>query len=117
MAHYLGVIEKFYGQFIYFDKIVHTLSGVLSANAAYLFLKAKNNKDILLNIIFIVSFTFLCAGLWEIFEFTCDIFFSGDAQKVATTGVDDTMWDIIVAFIGALIFILFITIKNKVIKN
>ena len=117
MAHYLGVIERFYGEFAYYDKIVHTLSGILASYAAYLFLKAKGIKDTLLNIIFIISFTFLCAGMWEIFEFVCNIFFGGDAQKVVETGVDDTMLDIIVAFIGSLIFTLFITIKSKLIKH
>ena len=116
LAHYLGVVESFYGEYAYYDKMVHTLSGVLASYAAYLFLQTKGIKDTLLNVIFIISFTFLCAGMWEIFEFTANIFFGGDAQKVAETGVNDTMWDIIVAFIGSLLFIIFITIKSKFIK-
>ena len=116
MAHYLGVIEGFYGKFELYDKLVHTLSGVLTSYVAYMFLKAKGSKDTLLNIVFIISFTFLCAGLWEMFEFVCNIFFGGDAQKVAETGVDDTMWDMIVAFIGSILFTTFITIKGKLSK-
>ena len=112
MAHYLGVIEKFYNQFEFYDKLVHTLSGVLSAYIAYMFLKNRSN-DTLLNIIFIISFTFLCAGMWEIFEFTCNILVGGDAQRVAETGVNDTMLDIIVAFIGSLVFTLFIGLRGK----
>ena len=112
MAHYLGVIEKFYNQVEFYDKLVHTLSGVLSAYIAYMFLKNRSN-DTLLNIIFIISFTFLCAGMWEIFEFTCNILVGGDAQRVAETGVDDTMLDIIVAFIGSLVFTLFIGLRGK----
>ena len=42
--------------------------------------------------------------------------FGGDAQKVAETGVDDTMWDMIVAFVGSIIFTTFITIKGKLSK-
>ena len=54
------------------------------------------------NIIFILSFTSLCACLWEVFEFTCNALVGGDAQRVALTGVSDTMWDIIVALFGAI---------------
>ena len=113
MAHYLGAIERFYSEFMYYDKIVHTLSGVLSAYTAYLYLKLKKVIDTGLNIIFIISFSFLVAGLWEIFEFSANALFGGDAQKVAETGVDDTMWDIIVAFVGSFLFVLFIIIKGK----
>ena len=37
------------------------------------------------------------------FEYIANMLFGGDAQRVVTTGVNDTMQDIIVAFIGALI--------------
>ena len=116
MAHYLGVIEGFYNKFPGYDKIVHTLSGALTAYIAYLILKNKKTNDTIFNIIFMISFTFMVAGMWEIFEFICNIFFGGDAQKVKTTGVDDTMWDIIVAFIGTIIFTIFIALKGKLIK-
>ena len=103
MAHYLGVIAHFYDKFYYFDKIVHTISGILTAYVAMLILdkKAKNSS---LSVLFIVSFSALCAVSWEIFEFTCNILVGGDAQRVALTGVDDTMIDMIVAIIGSLIF-------------
>lgn len=116
MAHYFGVIEKFYNNFYYYDKIVHTLSGALTAYVAYLILKNKQIKDTMFNITFIIAFTFMIAGLWEIFEFTCNALFGGDAQRVLETGVDDTMWDIIVAFIGSIIFTVVISIKGKI-KN
>ena len=116
MAHYLGVIEKFYSSFYYYDKIVHTLSGIFTAYIAYLILKNKKINDVLFNIVFIISFTFMIAGVWEIFEFTCNALFGGDAQRVVETGVSDTMGDIIFAFIGSIMFILFITIKRNLQK-
>lgn len=117
MAHYLGVIEGFYNKVPGYDKLVHTLSGALTAYIAYLILKNKKINATLFNITFIIAFTFMIAGMWEMFEFICNIFFGGDAQKVIETGVDDTMWDMIVAFIGSGIFLIFITIKSKLIKE
>ena len=62
-----------------------------------------DNKKVLFNIIWMISITLAVASLWECFEYVANIFFGGDAQRVATTGVNDTMQDIIVAFIGAII--------------
>ena len=44
-------------------------------------------------------------GVWEIFEFTNDAIFQADAQHVMTTGVDDTMLDMIVALLGSVIVV------------
>ncbi|MBQ9011437.1 MAG: hypothetical protein IJ093_02190 [Bacilli bacterium] len=41
--------------------------------------------------------------MWEVFEYVCNIFVGGDAQRVALTGVNDTMLDMIVAFSGSLV--------------
>lgn len=106
MAHFLGVINHFYDKFYYFDKITHTLSGVLAAYVAML-IAGKKSKNLKLNILFIISFSALCAVSWEIFEFTCNILVGGDAQRVALTGVDDTMTDMIVALIGSIFFSLY----------
>lgn len=101
LSHYLGVICNLYNKFYYFDKIVHTFSGILSGGIGILILKKIKSKNILFNILFIMSFSSLCACGWEIFEFTCNFLFGGDAQKVIETGVSDTMWDIIVALFGS----------------
>ncbi len=113
LAHYLGVTAELYFKIPGFDKVTHTMSGVLSACAAYLLLKNKKINDTFFNILFIISFSFMCAGMWEIFEFTCNALVGGDAQRVAETGVDDTMWDIIVAFFGSTMFIIYVLLKGK----
>ena len=59
----------------------------------------------------------LGAGLWETFEFTCDKIFDKDAQRVLLTGVNDTMKDMIVAYIGSLVFILFYSYEYMYDKN
>ena len=106
MAHYLGVIDHFYDKYYYFDKIVHAISGILTAYVGVLILD-KKIKSPKISILFIISFSSLCAVSWEIFEYICNILVGGDAQRVALTGVDDTMIDMIVAIIGSLIFALY----------
>lgn len=105
LAHFFGVILEFYNIYPGFDKLTHTLSGFLSAYIGFLLIGKQKSKFI--NVLVIVSFSALCALSWEIFEFTCNILVGGDAQRVAETGVDDTMWDMIVALIGALIYSVF----------
>lgn len=112
-AHYLGVIAEFYNKWYYFDKVVHTFSGILSSSVAIIILEKTKSKNLFLNILFILSFAWLCAGLWETFEFTCNALFGGDAQKVVETGVTDTMLDMIVAFIGSIFVSIYYYLKKK----
>ena len=114
LAHYMGVTAEFYNKWEGFDKVVHTFSGVLTAYVGMLFLPKCVN--IWFKILFIIAFSWMCAGLWETFEFVCNILFGGDAQRVAATGVTDTMLDMIVAFIGASLFSLGFYVKEKL-KN
>ena len=103
MAHFLGVICEFYSQIYWFDKFTHFLSGIVSSfGAIYVLYKCKKNNNVLFNVVFIISVALAVASLWEIFEYTSSCLFSVDPQKVALTGVNDTMKDIIVAFLGSL---------------
>lgn len=103
MAHFIGVIIGGYDIIPFYDKVTHTLSGILTAYAAILISKHYKVNNLFFSILFIISFSCFWAVIWEIFEFICNIFFGGDAQKVMETGVDDTMLDMIVAFIGSII--------------
>lgn len=113
LAHFLGVSLELYNRWYYFDKITHFMSGILSGGVGALILEKVKCKKILFNILFILSFTWFCAGMWEVFEFTCNYLFGGDAQRVVLTGVSDTMWDMIVAFIGSIIVSIFYYFRNK----
>ena len=103
LAHFLGVSLELYNRWFYLEKVTHFMSGVLSGGVGALILEKVKIKKIFFNILFILSFTWFCAGMWEVFEFTCNYLFGGDAQRVVLTGVSDTMWDMIVAFFGSLI--------------
>ncbi len=105
-AHFLGTTLELYNHITYFDKVTHTISGVLTALFALLLLKELgicDKKRILFSLLFLFSFTMLVASGWEMFEYIANIFFGGDAQRVALTGVNDTMQDIIVAFLGSVL--------------
>lgn len=105
-GHFLGSIVGLYNEIPLFDKFVHMFSGVLTACLALILLNnigKYQEKSMIFNILFMVSFTLAVASFWEFFEYGADIFFKADAQHVSTTGVNDTMLDMIVAFLGSII--------------
>ena len=115
-AHFLGATVELYNEFTYYDKITHALSGVLTALLAMLLLKQLGMYDenkIFFNILFIISVTLSVAVCWEFFEYFGNILFGGDAQRVAKTGVNDTMQDMLVAFIGSIIVSIIYYIEEK----
>lgn len=115
-AHFLGATVELYNTFTYYDKITHTISGILTALLAMLLLNQlgmyQENK-IFFNVLFIISITLSVAVSWEFFEYFGNIFFGGDAQRVAKTGVNDTMQDMIVAFLGSIIVSVLYVIEEK----
>ena len=48
-------------------------------------------------------FSMAIAVLWEFFEFGCDKFLGQSMQQLVSVGVDDTMFDLLAATIGAAI--------------
>ena len=106
-AHFLGSIVNFYHTINNYDKIIHLASGTVSAFfGLYLLINFRkyNNKSVLFNVIYVLSFVLAVAVFWEFFEYTCDNLFGKDAQNVLTTGVNDTMGDMIAALIGSILF-------------
>lgn len=85
-----------------FDKIVHTLSGVLTAfGAREIIDQASGKPDTMwFKALFSMSFVALVAVLWECFEFACDQIGGTSMQELIAPGIADTMFDMIVALIG-----------------
>lgn len=105
-GHFIGSILGIYNEISHYDKIMHTLSGVLTSFVALIVLNNINQykfKNVIFNIVFMIVFSLAVAGIWEIFEFTSDILFQADAQRVAISGVNDTMLDMIVALFGSIL--------------
>lgn len=112
----LGSIFHFYDIVPLFDKFAHTFSGVLTAFLATVLikdlkLKAKNQTSF--ELFFINLFSLAVAGGWELYEYFAGIATGGDLQRVAETGVTDTMVDMTVAFTGSIIFTSFYYLTRK----
>lgn len=106
-AHFLGSIVDFYHKVPNYDTWMHFISGFIVAVLATLILKANrldSKKYCLFNFLFIISFSCLIASSWEFIEFTGDKLFGKDAQNVLTTGVNDTMKDMIVATLASIMY-------------
>lgn len=107
MALFLGEVQGYYVRFWWWDVVLHTSSGLLLGILGFLLVYVLNEKkeiQIELHPKFIALFAFMFAmGIgtcWEIFEFAMDRLFGMNMQKGS---LDDTMWDLIVDGIGALI--------------
>ena len=102
----IGVNLNVYNNIYFYDKIIHFTSGIISAYFSLFCLHLLNKYDCknkLFNYIWMIIFTLSIAVLWEMFEYTSNILFKMDVQRVALTGVNDTMQDMISALLGSLI--------------
>lgn len=107
LAFLFGSIMGGYSKIYWYDSFTHLLSGVFTAFMAPILLKWLNRydkKDIVFNIIYIILITLSVAVLWECTEFTIDKTLGTDTQKVLTTGVNDTMKDMICALAGSILY-------------
>lgn len=108
LAFGVGMVFNGYSRIPYFDKVMHTASGVLFGTIGLLIypLLLEKPKEICKAsapgfIYCCISFSALTAVIWEIIEYILNIFLHNDPQKVLTTGVNDTMLDMIFCLIGA----------------
>ncbi len=104
-ALFLGEVKKYYIKFWWWDIALHTASGLAIGFAGFIILYTLYNKNKIGSSAFILSlFSFMFAlgigALWEIFEFSADQILGLNMQK---SGLIDTMWDLIVDAIGALV--------------
>lgn len=112
-SFYLGEVQDFYQRLWWWDMALHTSAGLLMGILGFLLVYILNeSKRIDLNLtpgfISFFAFTFALAigSVWEIFEFGMDTVFGTIMQKPMfgdPSGLTDTMWDIIVNAIGALV--------------
>lgn len=111
---FLGEIRGYYVRIWWWDIVIHTGSGLLLGIFGFLLVYVLNENrriNVYLHIRFVALFAFLFAvatgALWEIFEFAMDQIFGTNMQKTIpgnpSSGLNDTMWDLIVDTLGALI--------------
>lgn len=102
----VGVIMNLYDKLYYYDSITHFITGIAGSLLALILLnsfKMYNNNKKFFNVLFIIAIVLSIASLWEMFEFMNSKIFDLDVQRVFDTGVNDTMKDMILSFLGALL--------------
>jgi len=102
---FLGEVQNYYIKFWWWDIILHTGGGIALGFVGFfiLYVLYKGNKintKPLLIAIFSFCFAVALGAVWEIFEFSMDSIIGLNMQK---SGLRDTMWDLIVDSLGALI--------------
>lgn len=116
---FLGGVRNFYERFWWWDSMLHFISGIGLGFAGFLFLYVLYKKGKIERNPGLIAFLSFCfalslGALWEIFEFSIDSFFGYNMQRArdlcspdeicdTRLGVIDTMIDLILNTIGALI--------------
>lgn len=118
-AFTIGMVFNGYSCIPYFDKFVHTISGIfftlLGLGLYYVLKPVKiiDKNDYSLGSFFSIFFSSFVAVIWEIYEYIIDFILHTDPQRVTTTGINDTMQDMIVCIIGSFIMWIFIYLYYK----
>ena len=117
----LGEMLNMYDALWWWDDMLHGLSGVIFGLVGLFLLFAINKRtDMrvapLFVALFVICFAMACGVVWEIYEFTLDVFFKTTMQQwnmgqnavvigkdYQGMGLRDTMSDLITASIGAVI--------------
>lgn len=112
-ALFLGEIRGYYARFWWWDLALHITSGFLLGILGFLLVYVLNESDRIdlhMRPRFVALFAFVFAvamgAIWEIFEFAMDQIFGTNMQKPMfgdPSGLTDTMWDLIVDAVGALV--------------
>lgn len=114
-ADFLGCVVNLYNMIWWYDIVVHFCSGIFTFGVGLFLLDrvniGKNNYGF--KLFFSLCFVMLIAGVWELFEFGADSILGMDLQHNADTGVNDTMVDMLVAFLGGVVSIVGYKIVKK----
>ncbi len=112
-ALFLGEFRSYYERFWWWDIALHATSGLLLGILGFLLVYVLNESkriDLHMRPGFVALFAFLFAvtvgTFWEIFEFTVDQVLGTTMQKPMLgdpSGLTDTIWDLIVDALGALV--------------
>lgn len=122
----LGDVADFYGRFVWWDLLLHGLSGILLGISAYTILNAICKSGATFSAIWIICFVLGIGSLWEMMEYVTDGIFSLNSQQFLTStgtfdesvplpgreALRDTMEDMLMNLAGAAIIAAFVIIKK-----
>lgn len=116
-AQVLGEMNGFYDKILWWDTMLHATSGTILGLLGFMFvylLNKNSESNVNLSPIFVVLFAFCFAitmgVFWEFFEYGADRLLGYNMQKFRLPGQDglvDTMEDLIVDTIGAIVACIF----------
>ncbi|MCL2869488.1 hypothetical protein FWF48_01605 [Candidatus Saccharibacteria bacterium] len=111
----LGSVFGWYADFDGLDKVVHFVSGIVCVYFGLFIIKRLGikSKSPLGIILFLIGLTALIAVSWEACEYFSNFITHGDPQNVQYSGVDDTMWDMMFAVLGASLTTLYLWRTKK----
>lgn len=112
----LGSVLNLYHKIAWFDLFAHFLTGMVASFVSCIFLKKYRilkHENTLFIVLFMILFAVSISAFWEFFEFFSDKIFGGDTQYVKSTGVSDTMEDMLIAFLGSILFSSWYYIKAR----
>lgn len=114
---FLGEVRQFYVRFWWWDNLLHLSSGLLLGVLGFMLIYLLNEDErIHLSMragfmaLFAFCFALALGALWEVFEFSMDRLFGSSMQKPTAadpSGLTDTMSDLIVDAVGALVISLY----------
>ena len=120
LAQFIGCVVNIFNIVWWYDLFTHFISGVLTGILALVILnwfKMYNVKNKAFNFLFLMFFSITVAALWEYCEFGAFVFIKLDVQHTLTTGVFDTMEDMLIATVGSLIVGIICLIDSKNLKK
>ncbi len=119
-AQCLGTVLDFYGKFLWWDTMLHTISGVIFFFVGETVIRQLNKQEELKSkiiILFAVCFAMATGVIWEIFEFLVDGILGQNMQVVkgmiGREAIMDTMIDLISVTIGTVLTAYIKVITNK----
>ena len=132
LSGFLGVVLEFYRTYVWWDMFIHFLMGailaVLSIYILNLTIYKKNTSkhNLFITFLFMLLFAMGISAMWEIVEFVGDLIFDLGFQRYITyEGVTligkealfDTMIDLTMDFLGAVVGIIFTFVMIKINKR
>lgn len=112
----MGNMWDFYDKIEWWDILMHVLSGIILGIIGDMILNTHVNDgklSAIVRFLFIVGISCFVGVIWEIYEFTIDSLLNLDTQLAKSSGVTDTMLDLITDLTGGVGIGLYLTIGNK----
>lgn len=115
LADFLGCVVNLYNTTWWYDVVIHFGSGIFTFMMGLFLLNKFNvgNDNFWFKVLFCFCVVMTIAGMWELFEFLADNLLGLDLQHNSSTGVMDTMIDVLAAFIGGILSMVGYYVMNK----